>query len=112
MGRVFNRIVQLLLLRGINDTQCGFKLFRGSIVPTLLERARLYADDRAVVGARVTAFDVELLVIARRLGMRIEEIPVVWTYGSHSKVNPVRDTLNNLRDVGAIALALARGQYD
>ena len=50
-------------------------------------------------GPRVTAFDVELLVVGRRLGYRIRSVPVAWTYGSQSKVNPVRDTLNNFADV-------------
>jgi hypothetical protein len=77
----------------------------------VLERALLYCDARTVTGPRVTAFDVELLVIARRLGFRIEIVPVEWTYGQASKVNPVRDTLNNALDILRIRLNLARGRY-
>lgn len=112
MGRVFNRLVQLLLLPGIHDTQCGFKVFRREAVLDILRRARLYAQEETITGARVTAFDVELLVIARRMRLRIDEVPVVWTYGSHSKVSPVRDTLQNLRDIMTVAWTRARGGYD
>ena len=112
MGRVFNRLVQLLLLPGIHDTQCGFKVFRSDAAREILRRAKLYADAEEITGARVTAFDVELLVIARCLELRIDEAPVVWTYGTHSKVNPIRDTLQNLRDTLTVAWTKARGGYD
>ncbi len=89
MGRVFNRFVQLLLLPGIEDSQCGFKLFRAPVARDILRRSRLYAGEpRDVSGPRVTAFDVELLVIARRRGYRIAAVPVLWTYGAGSKVRP------------------------
>ena len=60
----------------------------------------------------MTAFDVEMLVIARKLGLKIVEIPVVWTYGTQSKVNPVRDTLINLRDILTIKYNAVRHTYD
>ncbi len=99
MGRVFNRMVQLLVLPGIEDTQCGFKLFRRESMRAILDRALLYQGGQTVVGPRVTAFDVELLVIARSLGFTIVTEPVVWTYGTNSKVNPIRDTLHNASDI-------------
>jgi dolichyl-phosphate beta-glucosyltransferase len=99
MGRVFNWLVQALLLPGIEDTQCGFKMFTREISQAILHNARLYRDDEEVTGARVTAFDVEMLVIARRQRAKIVAVPVVWTYGVRSKVSPLRDTLTNLRDV-------------
>lgn len=113
MGRVFNFIVRLLLLPEIQDTQCGFKLFRREAVHQILARARLYQTASAAVrGPRVTAFDVELLVVGRRLGYRIRAVPVAWTYGSQSKVNPIRDTLNNFADVVRVKWNDLRGRYD
>jgi glycosyltransferase involved in cell wall biosynthesis len=112
MGRIFNLLVRVLLLRDIHDTQCGFKLFRRPVIDLLLNKARLYATPgESIAGARVTAFDVELLVVARRHGFRICAVPVVWTYGTHSKVNPVRDTLNNLVDMLRVKANDLRGHY-
>jgi hypothetical protein len=43
--------------------------------------------------------------------MRIAEIPVTWTYGAHSKINPITDTLQNLRDVLTVRWYGWRGRY-
>lgn len=99
MGRAFNLIVQVLLLPGIQDTQCGFKAFRREAAHEILARTLLYRDLELAHGARVTAFDVELLYIARRIGLSIAVVPVIWSAGTHSKVNPVLDTWVNLSDV-------------
>ena len=112
MGRIFNTLVRLLLLPGIQDTQCGFKLFTRDAATQLLARSRLYTGpNQSVTGPRVTAFDVELLLVARRLGFRICTIPVHWTYGSQSKVNPLRDTWQNVRDVLLVRWNDWRGRY-
>jgi len=112
MGRVFNRLVQTLVLPGIDDTQCGFKAFTRFAAAELNRRARLYTEVQEVSGARVTAFDVEMLVIARKLHMRVVEVPVIWTYGSQSKVNPVTDTLHNFTDIAKVKINALRGRYD
>ncbi len=111
MGRVFNGLTRALLLPGIHDTQCGFKFFTREAIATILPRCQLYAEANIVSRARVTAFDVELLYIARINDMRIAEIPVTWTYGAHSKINPVTDTLQNLRDVLTVRWYGWRGRY-
>lgn len=111
MGRVFNALVRLLLLPGIHDTQCGFKFFSRSAIDGILPRCRLYTGSDVVSRPRVTAFDVELLYIARRLGCEIAVIPVSWTYGQHTKVNPLTDTLQNARDVLKVRWHGWRGHY-
>ena len=111
MGRVFNGVVRLLLVPGVHDTQCGFKMFRADVAQDLLRRSRLYRDGTAVVGPRVTAFDVELLAIARQRGYRVCAMPVVWTYGEGSKVRPARDTWHNMRDVLNVWMNTKRGRY-
>lgn len=112
MGRIFNLIVRTTLLPGIDDTQCGFKFGRKDAWEQILPLVRLYRDAGEVKQPRVTAFDVELLYIARRIGLRIDVLPVTWSYGTSSKVNPIRDTLQNLRDVAHVWLNGRRGLYD
>jgi dolichyl-phosphate beta-glucosyltransferase len=112
MGRVFNRLVRLIAVPGIDDTQCGFKLFRADAVQAIVPRLRLYGPDAPHLhGARVTGFDVEVLVIARRQGIRIREVPVRWRYGIQSKVRPLADTFWNLRDVVRVRINDWRGYY-
>lgn len=111
MGRAFNALVRLLLLPGIPDTQCGFKLFRREAARAVLDRARLYADAAPVSGPRVTAFDVEVLTVAAARGLRVCAVPVVWTYGEGSKVQPLRDSWHNMRDVLQVWLNRKRGFY-
>jgi dolichyl-phosphate beta-glucosyltransferase len=112
MGRVFNAVVRVLLIPGVDDTQCGFKLFRVEVARDLLQRSRLYRQGGASVsGPRVTAFDVELLAIARQRGYRVSTVPVVWTYGEGSKVRPARDTWHNMRDVLTVWIGTRRGHY-
>jgi dolichyl-phosphate beta-glucosyltransferase len=112
MGRVFNGLVQLLLLPGIHDTQCGFKVFSREALDDILSRQQLYQDAQEVRAARVTAFDVELLYVARKTGYTINVIPVTWQYGDQSKVNPVTDTVQNLMDVLKVKWNDLRGRYD
>jgi glycosyltransferase involved in cell wall biosynthesis len=112
MGRAFNGLVRILLLPGIHDTQCGFKFFSRETIDKILPRCNLYRNPATVTVARVTAFDVELLYIARHLGYQIAVIPITWTYGTHSKVNPLTDTLQNLRDVLLVRWHGWRGRYD
>lgn len=112
MGRVFNGLVRLLLIPEVHDTQCGFKLFRRETAHELLRRSRLYgAQSGRVAGPRVTAFDVELLTIARLRGYRTVSVPVVWTYGEGSKVRPAHDTWHNMRDVIDVWMHAKRGHY-
>lgn len=111
MGRAFNGLVRVLLLRGIADTQCGFKLFRREAARAILARTRLYRDDAPISGPRVTAFDVELLVVARSLGLTVCPVPVVWTYGPGSQVHPIKDSWHNMRDLLRVWNHWKRGRY-
>jgi dolichyl-phosphate beta-glucosyltransferase len=88
MGRMFNVIVRMLLIGGIRDTQCGFKLFRGPAARELFAAA-------SVDGF---AFDVEILLLARSR-YRVAEVPVVWRHVEPSKVSPGRDAARMLVDV-------------
>lgn len=111
MGRIFNGVVRGLVLPGIDDTQCGFKFFTRDALRIILPRCRLYRTQETASRPRVTAFDVELLVIARRHRIPIEVIPVTWSYGAQSKVNPILDTWQNFSDVVRVKYYDRRGSY-
>jgi len=89
MGKVFNLIVQAVLLPGIWDTQCGFKLFRGDIARDVF--AGLTTDG--------FGYDPEVLYLAMKKGMRIAEVPVVWRNSAPTKVSAVRSSLDMFRHV-------------
>jgi dolichyl-phosphate beta-glucosyltransferase len=101
MGRTFAHCVQRVALPGIRDTQCGFKLFSGAAAAHIFPRQRI--DD--------FGFDVEVLWIARRLGLRIAEVPVTWTDDPRSTVRPIVDSLRMLSDLARIRRADRRGLY-
>ncbi len=112
MGRVFNTIVRLLIGGNFQDTQCGFKAFRADAAHDIFGRTRLYRDNGPeTTEPMVTGFDVELLYIAVRRGYRVKDVPVHWYYSAHSKVNPLRDSWRNLRDVLAVRWNAWRGLY-
>jgi hypothetical protein len=112
MGRIFNTIVRLVALGGIQDTQCGFKAFQRDVSHHIFRSVQLYVDDAKVVqGAAVTAFDVEVLFLARKLGYQVKEVPVVWRYGVETKVDPLRDSLRNFSDVLRVRWYDLRGRY-
>jgi glycosyltransferase involved in cell wall biosynthesis len=112
MGRIFNAVVRLIALGGIQDTQCGFKAFRYDVAQQIFNRVQLYgADAKVVQGAAVTAFDVEVLFLARKFGYRIKEVPVTWQYGAETKVDPIRDSWRNFSDVIRVRWNDLRGRY-
>ena len=93
-GRIFNLIVRLATGMPFWDTQCGFKAFRLDVCRPILEKAH-------TIGF---AFDVELLLMAHRAGLRLREVPVRWNHAEGSKVRVVHDSLAMLREVIALRL--------
>jgi dolichyl-phosphate beta-glucosyltransferase len=92
VGRVFNGVVQLLALPGIEDSQCGFKMF------TAAAAERVFSQ----VTTDGWAFDVEALAIARRLGLRIIEVPIEWHFVEASKLRVLPDGVEMLRELWRI----------
>lgn len=84
MGKVFNRLVQFFVFKGIKDTQCGFKLFRTDVAKKIVSYQRI----------KGFAFDVELLYIARKMGYRVLEAPVKWKHVEFSRVNVIKDAFD------------------
>jgi glycosyltransferase involved in cell wall biosynthesis len=100
IGRVFNWAVKALVLRGIDDTQCGFKLFS-------VRAAQLLFPLQQLDGF---GFDVEILFLARRAGLVVREIPITWVYRRESKVNLMSGARGFL-DLLAVRWHQMRGAY-
>jgi len=101
MGWVFRNLVRLLVMRGLRDTQCGFKAFRREAAQEVFSRQTLEGF----------AFDVEVLFIAGRLGYHIKEVPVRWLDSHDSRVHPLRDPARMFLDLLRIRARAWRGRY-
>ncbi len=101
VGRAGNLLVRLMAVRGIADTQCGFKLFPREVA-------------RRLFGAQLMrgiAFDMEILFLAQRLGMKIAEVPVTWIDSPDTRISRVRDSLDAIKDLVRIRWNWMRGRY-
>lgn len=82
MGRIFNKFVQTLIFKGINDTQCGFKIFTEKATNLIFPKAKINGF----------SFDVELLYLAKKQGLKVEQVAVEWYNDERSTVNPIKDS--------------------
>jgi dolichyl-phosphate beta-glucosyltransferase len=89
MGRTYNRILRMLVLPGIRDTQCGFKLFTAEAAEHCFGPLETFRF----------GFDAEVLVRARRHGWQIAEVPVRWRHVEESRVGGIGDALRMLLDL-------------
>lgn len=101
-GRVFNLVVRLATGLPFWDTQCGFKAFSMKVCRPIVEAATV---DRF-------GFDVELLYLAYRAGLRLKEIPVRWDHNEGGKISFARDSFRMVSEVGLIRQQARRGVYD
>jgi dolichyl-phosphate beta-glucosyltransferase len=102
MGRVFNFIVRVLAIPKIQDTQCGFKVFRRHV-------AREVFSLQTIDG---WGFDVEVLFIALKHGCKLIEVPITWYYRPQSRISPLKDSINMVVEVLKVRRNGWRGLYD
>ncbi len=101
MGRVFNYVVRRLIIPGIEDTQCGFKMFTQAAAVQVFPHQTIDG----------WGFDPEVLYISRCRRLRVIEVPINWFYMAESRINPVVDTFKMVRDVLRIRRNGLRGIY-
>lgn len=82
MGKIYNLFVQLLVFKGITDTQCGFKGFSSRAAESIFSIAKIDGF----------SFDVEILYLAQKLGFKIKQTPVEWYNDERSTVHPIKDS--------------------
>ena len=102
MGRVFNYVVRKLIIPGIEDTQCGFKMFTR-------DAAAQVFPHQTIDG---WGFDPEILYISHIRGLLLVEVPINWYYMAESRVNPLVDTFTMVREVLRIRRNGLRGTYE
>lgn len=101
MGKIFNGVVRLITGLPFKDTQCGFKLLARERLKPVIELMRV---DRF-------SFDVELIFLAWKLGLKVKEVPVVWRDSPRSRVKMVSDSFNMIYDIWRIRRNYKRGLY-
>ena len=102
MGKIFNKLVRVLLVRGLKDTQCGFKMFTQEAAKIIFPLQRIERF----------AFDVEILFLARKLGFRIFEMPVTWKDSTLTSVSMAKDSFSMFAALLCIRLNNLRGLYE
>lgn len=101
ISRTSNLLVRIMLGINFHDTQCGFKLFKHSEIEPIFNRQTIERF----------GFDMEIIMIAQRLGLKIKEQPVTWVDDPNSTVNPIRDTLRTFQELLRIRRNLTLGRY-
>jgi dolichyl-phosphate beta-glucosyltransferase len=89
IGWIFNFLVSTLLIKGIKDTQCGFKMFRREIIRPLWENIEIQGF----------GFDLEVLFLAQKMNYKIKEVPINWKHVGNSKVNLIKDSWRMLVNI-------------
>jgi len=101
MGRFFNMYISFFFSINISDTQCGFKGFEAAAAKRLFSMQKISGF----------SFDVEILYLAKLVGYRVKEIPVLWINRTDSRVRILKDSLNMALDVLRIKLNSFKGLY-
>lgn len=110
-GFIFIRNM-IIGLKGIKDTQCGFKLFEKQAALKIIEKLQVFHDKRIAKVSSVSAgFDIEFLFLGQKLGYRTIEVPVMWRHVETKNVNFIRDTIETLKDIFRIKLLDLQGRY-
>ncbi len=98
MGRTFNKLIRIIAINDYKDTQCGFKAFRK---PAAMKLFGLQSSDGF-------AFDVELLMLAKKMNYKTHILPVIWSNSEESKVGIVSGSLSMILDVCRIKWRVSR----
>jgi glycosyltransferase involved in cell wall biosynthesis len=106
-------LLRTIILRlPYKDTQCGFKAVKKDAAKKIFKRMKVFGEKAKVEGAAVTAgFDLELLYIARKLKLKVVEVPVVWHHKGTERVSVVKDSWQGLRDMMQVRMNALLGKY-
>ncbi|MCA9308650.1 MAG: glycosyltransferase [Patescibacteria group bacterium] len=112
VGRVFNLTYQLIILPGVKDAQCGFKLFKKEVIDDIVSHLVVYAHPPKNLNKPFFgAFDIEILFLARHLGYKSKELPVEWYYVPTTRFSFISNSYKMLLDVLKIRFTSLTGKY-
>ena len=101
LGRAFNQFLRVLLRLDFKDTQCGFKAFRRNAARAIFPLQRIEG----------WGFDAEILFLARRLGCKVAEVPVLWGHDERTRISPLADGTRMLAEMMKIRWNALTGLY-
>jgi dolichyl-phosphate beta-glucosyltransferase len=101
-GRIFNLLLRMTLGLQYADTQCGFKAFRRPAVQAIFPLQKIER----------WGFDPEILFLARKLGFKVEEVPVVWGHSGDTRINPLLDGARMFQEMLRVRWYSLMGEYD
>ena len=101
-GRVFNLLMRMILGLKFKDTQCGFKAFTRQSAQTILPLQRIER----------WGFDPEILFLARKFGLRVEEVAVHWGHSGDTRIHPVLDGARMFQEMLRVRWYDISGKYD
>ncbi len=112
---IFLTVRRLILLPEIKDTQCGFKLIKTDLARQIFARMRIFGRSNNAVGWKVTAYDVEVLHLAKKMGEKIKEVRVVWKNedtSSGKSRNFVKESIEMLFEIMRVRVNDMLGKYN
>lgn len=113
MAYGFALLRNIVLQLPYKDTQCGFKGFTKDASNKIFKRLKIFNDKDLTSGASVSAgFDLEILYIAKKLNLKVCEVPVVWHHKEGTKVNPIKDSWEGFRDLMKVKINAIYGKYN
>lgn len=99
LGMIFIRHY-IIGLRGVYDTQCGFKLFKTKAAQNIIKKLQVFKDRQETSGSSVSAgFDLEFLFLGYILNYSIKEVPVIWKHVETKNVTFIKSSLESLQDI-------------
>lgn len=112
MASGFSILRNIVLQLPYKDTQCGFKAFKNNAAKKIFGKLAIFNKENATGGASVSAgFDLEVLYVARKLNYKVAEVPVDWHHKEGTKVDPIKDSLEGLRDLLMVRINALQGKY-
>ncbi|RJR23683.1 glycosyltransferase [Candidatus Microgenomates bacterium] len=113
-SNVFRLVRKSLMLRRINDTQCGFKAFKTKVAKEIFPLLQFFKTNETIKGWKVTSFDVELLFIAEKFGYKIKEVKVTWKdrdVSTGKKKSYLKESQDMLKQIFRVKLNDIKGMY-